>query len=147
MLMWCNMVQSLVFDPLILSWLNAYAWFEEAGHVIFLKLIEHLRLIWESGARDVLEVDWTPTLDLRKWNKWCSQSWLNAYAWLWGSIAHDVIKVDWTPTLDLKKRSTYMMFLKLMSWKKNLYLQRNLNLWGWSTSEVTESSSSWENSH
>ena len=40
------------------SWslLNVYAWFGEAEHVMFFKLVEYLRLIWGSEARDVLEV-------------------------------------------------------------------------------------------
>ena len=38
MLIWCDVVRSLEFDPLILSQLDAYAWFEEAKHVMFLKL-------------------------------------------------------------------------------------------------------------
>ena len=29
---------------------------EEAEYVVFLKFVERLRLIWGSGARDVLEV-------------------------------------------------------------------------------------------
>ena len=36
-LIWSNVVWSLEFDLLILSRLDAYAWFEEAKHVTFLK--------------------------------------------------------------------------------------------------------------
>ena len=97
MLIWCDMIQSLVFDPLIFSrlnaytwfeevehmmfWLNIYAWFEEAEHVMLSKLIEHLRLIWGSEAHDVIKVDWMSTFDLKKQSTWCYQSWLNVYAW------------------------------------------------------------------
>ena len=80
LLIWCDAVQSLEFDHLILSWLDAYAWF--GG----------------SGARDVLEVCWTSTLDLEKRSTWCSSSWLNAYAWF--------------------EEAEHVMFLKLKSWKK-----------------------------
>ena len=56
LLIWYNVVRYLEFDHLILSRLNVYTWF------------------WESEACDVLEVGWTPTLDLGKWNMWCSWS-------------------------------------------------------------------------
>ena len=80
LLIWCDAVQSLEFDPLILSRLYAYAWFGE------------------SGARDVLEICWTSTLDLEKWNMWCPLNWLNAYAWF--------------------EKVEHVMFLKLEFWKK-----------------------------
>ena len=38
MLIWCDVVQSLEFDPLILSRLDSFVWFEEAEHVMFLRL-------------------------------------------------------------------------------------------------------------
>ena len=63
LLVWCDVVLSLQFDTLILSRLNAYAWF--GG----------------SGAHDILEVSWTSTLDLGKRSTRCSSSWLNAYTW------------------------------------------------------------------
>ena len=48
---------------------------EEAEHVMFLKFVERLRLIWRSRARDVLQIGWISTLDLRKRNMWGSWSW------------------------------------------------------------------------
>ena len=80
LLIWCDVVQSLEFDHLILSRLDAYAWFRG------------------SGARDILEVCWTSTLDLGKRSTRCFSSWLNAYAWF--------------------EEAEHVMFLKLESWKK-----------------------------
>ena len=37
------------------SLLQVYAWFREAEHVMWFKLVECLCLIWGSGARNVLE--------------------------------------------------------------------------------------------
>ena len=59
------------------SWncLNAYTWFEKAKHVMVWKLVELLRLIWETRACDGLEAGWTPKTNLRKQSMWCSWSW------------------------------------------------------------------------
>ena len=36
--LWCDVVYSLVFDPLTLTRLNTYTWFQKVEHVMFLKL-------------------------------------------------------------------------------------------------------------
>ena len=74
LLIWCDVVRFLELYSLILSRLDAYAWFEEMEHVMFLKFVERLRLIWRSGARDFLRVGWMSMFDLRKRRTWCSWS-------------------------------------------------------------------------
>ena len=68
MLIWCNVVRSLEFDPLILSRLDADAWFEEAKHVMFLDLESWKKTcIFEEASifEGVLEVeDLEESLDL-----------------------------------------------------------------------------------
>ena len=131
LLIWCDAVQSLEFDHLVISWLDAYAWF--GG----------------SEAHDVLEVCWTFMLDLEKRSTWCFSNWLNVYAWF--------EKAEHVMFLKLKSWKKVCVY----KWKKvcifkwasifedgeeSLYLQRSFNLRGWSTSTLRESSSYWKNS-
>ena len=60
---------------------------EEAEHVMFLKFVERLRLIWRSGARD-------------------SSSWLNAYAWF-EEAEHVMFLESWKKVYIFKGASIF----------------------------------------
>ena len=134
MLIWCDVVQSLEFDLLILSRLDAYAWFEEAKHVMFLKLGSWKKAcIFEEASifEGVLEVeDLEESLDLqRSFN-------LRRCSWSW-RLGRKLV--------SSKELQSSKMFLKLESWKKACIF-KSFNLRGWSTLGVEEASISWENS-
>ena len=58
LLIWCDVVRSIEFDPLILSRLDAYVWFEEAEQVMFLKLESWKKFcIFKEGS--IFEESWS----------------------------------------------------------------------------------------
>ena len=120
-LMWCGPISRIwSFDSLSTgclrliwrkrstwcSWslLNVYAWFREARHVVFFKLVECLCLIWGSGAHDVFEVE---VLEESLYLQWAS-----------------IFEGSWSVGRNLVSSMSFNHRGKLESWKKPCIFKR-----------------------
>ena len=81
MLIWYHVVRSLVFNPLILSQLDAYAWFKEANWSMW----RYWSWILERKFVSSKELQWLEMVDLiRSWEY--SDSWETSLYTLWSKM-------------------------------------------------------------